>query len=88
MAWLLEPILGRLGQDWATQRAGFLQRLSGEVLVMAEDLEPGDVLDESPVESEEAESSGEYKQTGSLGTGTQGDSIARELAERERRSDS
>jgi hypothetical protein len=51
---------------------------------MAEDLEPGDVLDESPIENEEADSAGEYEQTGSLGTGTQGDSIARELAERER----
>jgi hypothetical protein len=27
---------------------------------------------------------GEYEQSGSLGTGTQGDSVARELVERER----
>ena len=57
----------------------------GAAAVREADIEPGD---ESPVESEEAESAGEYEQTGSLGTGTQGDSIARELAERERRSDS
>jgi hypothetical protein len=35
----------------------------------------------------EAARAGEYEQSGSLGTGTQGDSIAQEFAERERDSD-
>ena len=34
--------------------------------------------------ADEADRAGTYEQSGSLGTGTQGDSIARELAERER----
>ena len=38
---------------------------------------------EQATEPPEAERAGEYEQSGSLGTGTQGDSIARELADRE-----
>ena len=43
--------------------------------------------DQQTEESPEAERAGEYEQSGSLGTGTQGDSIARELADRQSDSD-
>jgi hypothetical protein len=43
--------------------------------------------EEAGEEAPEAERAGEYEQSGSLGTGTQGDSIARELAERDSSSD-
>ena len=43
--------------------------------------------EEAGQEVPEAERAGEYEQSGSLGTGTQGDSIARELADRDSTTD-
>jgi hypothetical protein len=54
---------------------------------MANPTEHYETDDEAGEEAPEAERAGEYEQSGSLGTGTQGDSIARELADRDSSSD-